>query len=77
MTSPELIPVPDRVVSGQAYWLIRSEPYRCRDGREIALEVFFSHCATCGVAFEAKEAAGKLGALNRRCAEHRQPGVKA
>lgn len=77
MTSPLLEQQPDRVISGQSYWLVRTEPHRCRDGRMTALSVFRSHCAVCGHPFEAKAPAGSGKYLNRRCEKHHRPGIQA
>jgi hypothetical protein len=69
------IPDPDRMVAGQAYWRVRSEPYERKDGAMIELTVWMSFCAACGRRFDCRSVVPD-GPGNRRCEAHRWPGVR-
>src|SRR5215475_13284366 len=58
--------------------LIRTDPYKCQDGREIVLQVWRSTCADCGEFFELKAPLrARRFEPNKRCDKHKRPGVKA
>ena len=64
-----------RGYSGQVYEFVGREPYLTKDGREIALYVWRSRCASCGEYFEVKTstaAARTFANVNRRCEMHRK-----
>ena len=61
--------------NGQPYQLIRAEPYRRVDGKEIALAVWTSNCADCGAPFEVRRPLDRAPE-NRRCNLHKRPGYK-
>lgn len=65
-------------IRGQTYERIGRVPYVKADGSTTRLTVLRSHCAKCGEPFEftaTDENIGR-GMVNRRCAEHKRPGVK-
>lgn len=73
------MPVHDQqIYQGQFYEFVGFRPHVCRDGREIELEVWQSHCATCGAPFSFSRPGNsqKPFAPNRRCAAHKARGVK-
>jgi hypothetical protein len=59
---------------GQRYVAARVEPHRRQDGNSTSLIVWSTHCAACGSAMEFKTSL-KFSSPNRRCVEHRKPGV--
>ena len=69
-----------KMFRGQAYECISVEPYIRKDGVEVQLASWMSHCATCGQPFELKltvEAWDRDGfrGPTRRCKEHKQSGL--
>ena len=66
-----------RTYRGQTYALIRSRPYIRRDGSTTELFIWRGHCAECGTAFGfSTPALSSKFEPNRRCREHRRPGVR-
>lgn len=61
---------------GQRYEMVGTAPHTRRDGSEITLLRWASHCARCGDAMEAKTVVNG-GSPNRRCDECKAPGVRA
>jgi hypothetical protein len=70
-----------RMWQGQRYECVSVRPYIRRDGIEVQLGTWRSHCATCGEPFEydlnveAWDRAGFSGPA-RRCKPHRQSGLR-
>jgi hypothetical protein len=70
-----------KMFQGQRYECISTRPYVRRDGVEVTLGSWRSHCATCGLPFEfeltveAWDREGFRGTI-RRCKQHRRPGLK-
>ena len=66
-----------KIFDGQVYKLARTEPYTRRDGSQTMLTVWRSHCADCGEVFELRTpTASSRFEPNRRCRNHKRPGVK-
>ena len=62
--------------TGQTYRRVGHKPYTRRDGVGVTLDVWQSHCATCGQLFEfAASPNCDRAKFNRRCQAHKQPGV--
>lgn len=74
----EAIPLPglrlDR--GGQSFELIAVIPHVKRDGTATNLLEWSSRCLECGAAFHFRSPQHCFPE-NRRCAEHRRPGIKA
>jgi hypothetical protein len=66
----------DRLIEAQPYGRLGSEDYVNRYGRTVSLQVWASCCATCGEPFTFTALADRDD-FNRRCREHRRPGVHA
>ena len=68
-------PAPGTVlmIDGQRYEVVRTEPYRRKDGRMTTLIVWQSWCPETGHPFELKTGL-RTKSINRRCREHRAPG---
>jgi len=64
---------PPVMVDGQRYEMVRTEPYRRKDGRMTTLIVWQSWCAETGHPFELTTPLRRKW-INRRCREHRAPG---
>jgi hypothetical protein len=75
--NPYGIPIPEHFIDGQPYWRVGTEPYRRPDGSVTGLAILFSFCADCGYGFTCKAAqtSEAFKALQRRCDEHKRPGV--
>ena len=64
------------IKSGQLYRVVGFRPYVKRDGTQIELVRFVSHCADCGQTFEFGLPQGANAFTPcRRCDEHKKPGV--
>jgi hypothetical protein len=67
-----------RIYKGQSYALVETIPHRRRDGTETTLSRWRSNCATCGAEFTFTSPTHRAKfEPNRRCEQHRQPGVCA
>ena len=62
-------------IDGQRYEAIGVVEHVRLDGEPTRLVIWQSRCAECGARFEFKTSAHSLP-QNRRCDEHRRPGVK-
>jgi hypothetical protein len=61
------------MVEGQRYEVVRTEPYRRKDGRMTTLIVWQTWCAETGHPFELTTLL-TAKSINRRCPGHRSPG---
>ena len=62
---------------GQRYLNIGTRDYRRSDGSLTTLQVWQSHCAECGEAFEfATPSRARRFEPNRRCRKHKRPGQR-
>jgi hypothetical protein len=64
---------------GQRYELVAFVPYtRRRDGEEVELAIWQSHCKQCGEPFTcatpSRNGEPRTTEFSRRCHEHRRPG---
>jgi hypothetical protein len=76
MTAAPPVPAQPRTYAGQRYDHIGTEPYTRSDGTVTELLRWQSHYAECGAAFIFRTPArAKRFVPNRRCHEHRRPGV--
>lgn len=65
------------IKSGQLYRVVGFKPYTKRDGTQIELVRFVSHCADCGQTFEFGLPQGANDFTPcRRCDKHKKPGVR-
>jgi hypothetical protein len=66
-------------LGNQCYSPVGRRPYVRLDGAPSAFYVWQSCCATCGELFEVTNRSNNFprAKANRRCIEHRQPGVRA
>jgi hypothetical protein len=60
--------------TGQRFTCVGAAGHVTRDGRLVYLDVWRSNCWECGASFEQKTAVPML-AVNKRCREHRLPGI--
>ena len=63
------------IIDGQSYELTGHQPYTTKAGEETILLVWSTDCPDCGATFETTSAKTSLPA-NRRCDEHKRPGIK-
>ena len=65
------------VYDHQRYECVGTEPYTRLNGTPTTLEIWQSHCVTCGQQFRFKRASrAKQFYPNRRCPAHRRRGVR-
>jgi len=67
----------DFFYKGHEYSFVCKRTHVTRDGRNIELNVYRTHCAACGEEFETMAPPPSAGRyMTRRCSEHRRPGVR-
>lgn len=73
-----VVQVTIRAYKGQLYVRVDDVPHRTRDGRDTLLTRWWSTCADCGAAFVfATSSLARKFQPNRRCANHKRPGIRA
>lgn len=68
------IPGTALLIEGQRFLVITVRPHRRQTGEPTTLITWVGHCAHCGREFIQDTGLVAKG-LNRRCDEHRQPGI--
>lgn len=64
------------LLEGQPYNLVDVEPYTRLDGVRSKVLIWEAPCSVCGDLFRVSIPVGGSSGPNRRCKEHRKPGIR-